>query len=79
MENSALNCKRQSLLILKWNFITDDGSNNTAEKTRQTSLSALCSTDNGTRNSEENKNGISLDDYYKIFSLLTHIDDVDKV
>ena len=60
----------------KWNFLTDDGSNNTTEQTRQTSLSALCSTDNGKGNSED---GISLDDYYKIFSVLSHIDDVDKV
>ena len=71
--------KCQPLLILKLNIISDAGSNNTVEKMPQTSLSALCSTENGTRNSEDNQEGISLDDYYKIFSVLTHIDDVDKV
>ena len=42
------------------------------------SLSALCSNENN-EVSQNNKNGISLEDYYKIFAVLTHIDDVDKV
>ena len=41
-------------------------------------LSALCSNENN-EGSQCNKKGISLEDYYKIFAVLTHIDDVDKV
>ena len=40
-------------------------------------LSALCSNENN-EGSQCNKKGISLEDYYKIFAVLTHIDDVDK-
>ena len=53
--------------------MSDDG-----EKSRQMSLSALCSNDSNDA-SQSNTKGISLEDYYKIFSVLTHIDDVDKV
>ena len=48
------------------------------EKAGQMSLSALCSNDNNDVR-QSNTKGISLEDYYKIFSVLTHIDDVDKV
>ena len=54
--------------------------NSQLDQTHQSSLSALCSTDShDINNSQNSRNGISLEDYYKIFSLLTHIDDVDKV
>ena len=48
------------------------------EKARQMTLSALCSNENNDARQSSTK-GISLEDYYKIFSVLTHIDDVDKV
>ena len=46
---------------------------------RQVTLTALCGIDKTNNNPQNNNNGISLEDYYKIFSVLTHIDDVDKV
>ena len=42
-------------------------------------LSALCSNDYNNGNGQNGKYGISLEDYLKIFAVLTHIDDVDKV
>ena len=58
--------------------IVENGSSENGEQSRQMSLSALCSNENNDI-SQINKRGISLDDYYKIFAVLTHIDDVDKV
>ena len=59
-------------------FVLENGINEEGEKSRQMTLSALCSNENN-ESSQCNKKGISLEDYYKIFSVLTHIDDVDKV
>ena len=49
------------------------------EENHSTSLSALCSNDYNNGNGQNGKYGISLEDYLKIFAVLTHIDDVDKV
>ena len=49
------------------------------EENHSKSLSALCSNDYSNGNGQNGKYGISLEDYFKIFAVLTHIDDVDKV
>ncbi len=49
------------------------------EENHSTSLSALCSNDDNKGNGQNGKYGISLEDYLKIFAVLTHIDDVDKL
>ena len=59
-------------------LILENGGIENEEQSRQMSLSALCSNENND-GSQCNKKGISLEDYYKIFAVLTHIDDVDKV
>ena len=61
------------------NNLTDRITTSSEKDSQIPSLAALYGTTKTNSNTQDDMKGISLEDYYKIFSLLTHIDDVDKV
>lgn len=59
--------------------LVNEGANHDEKDQRITSLDVLYQSAKANKNGQNASNGISLEDYFKIFSVLTHIDDVDKV
>ena len=59
--------------------MAQEGSSHSANAGESTPLSITYDTNITNKNGQSAVRGVSLEDYYKIFAVLTHIDDVDKV